>query len=315
MDHGAAHPVITVFRSRLRPDAEANGYGELASRMEARARTMAGFVDFKCFTAADGERVSIIAFDTFEHQCAWREDPEHCAAQSRGRQAFYAEFSISVCDERHHRTFRSVPASAPEVPDGAEEAIGGPILTRRYDDALAYASLRHRDQLRKGTQIPYLAHLLAVSSLVLESGGGEDEAIAGLLHDAIEDQGGMHTEAEIRRNFGDHVADIVLGCSDTMEVPKPPWCERKESYLAGLPTQPPSVLLVSLADKVHNARSMLADYLAVGDELWKRFSADMNDQFWYYASLAKVYREQMGEVPLVVELERLIHELRSRAKG
>lgn len=105
--------VVTVFRSRLRHDAEANGYGELATRMEARARSMPGFVDFKAFSASDGERVSIIVFDTLEHQRAWRDDPEHRAAQRRGREAFYAEYSISVCERLHRRTFRrGDPAAA-----------------------------------------------------------------------------------------------------------------------------------------------------------------------------------------------------------
>lgn len=100
------HTVVTVFRSRLRPDAEANGYGELAARMEARARAMPGFVDFKTFAAPDGERLSMIVFDTAEHQRAWRDDPEHRAAQTRGRRDFYAEYSISVCRLQHHRSFR-----------------------------------------------------------------------------------------------------------------------------------------------------------------------------------------------------------------
>ena len=97
--------VVTVFRSRLRPDAEAHGYGETALRMESRARAMPGFVDFKAFTADDGERVSIITFDSSEHQAAWRDDPEHRAAQARGKKEFYAEYSISVCLQQHHRTF------------------------------------------------------------------------------------------------------------------------------------------------------------------------------------------------------------------
>jgi heme-degrading monooxygenase HmoA len=106
-------PVVTVFRSRLRPGAHAGGYGELAGRMEARARAMPGFLDFKTFTAADGERVSIVVFDTFEHHCAWRADPEHRAAQRRGRDTFYAEYSISVCARHHHREFRHAPEPAP----------------------------------------------------------------------------------------------------------------------------------------------------------------------------------------------------------
>lgn len=106
MDDAASYPVITVFRSRLRPDATIKGYAELAARMESRARAMAGFIDFKTFTAPDGERVSIIAFDTWDHHRAWRDDPEHRAAQRHGRQDFYAEYSIFVCEGRHHHEFR-----------------------------------------------------------------------------------------------------------------------------------------------------------------------------------------------------------------
>jgi heme-degrading monooxygenase HmoA len=98
-------PIVTVFRSRLRPDAEAHGYRELAVRMEARARAMPGFVDFKSFTADDGERVSIITFDSLDHLAAWRDDPEHRAAQQRGRTEFYEEYSVSVCEQRRNRVF------------------------------------------------------------------------------------------------------------------------------------------------------------------------------------------------------------------
>ena len=101
------HPVVTVFRSRLLPEAEANGYPELAARMEARAQDMPGFVEFKTFVAADGERLSLIVFDTADHQRAWRDDPEHRAAQARGRRDFYAGYSISVCEEQHHRSYRA----------------------------------------------------------------------------------------------------------------------------------------------------------------------------------------------------------------
>lgn len=105
MADGEPHPIVTVFRSRLRPDAEANGYGILAARMEANARAMPGFVDFKTFDAPDGERVSVVTFETLEHHEAWRTDPDHRDAQARGREAFYAEYSISVCEERSHRSF------------------------------------------------------------------------------------------------------------------------------------------------------------------------------------------------------------------
>jgi heme-degrading monooxygenase HmoA len=106
MDNAVSHSVITVFRSRLRPGAMASGYAELAARMESRARAMAGFIDFKTFTATDAERVSVITFGTWDHHRAWRDDPEHRAAQRCGRQNFYAEYSIFVCEERYHHDFR-----------------------------------------------------------------------------------------------------------------------------------------------------------------------------------------------------------------
>jgi heme-degrading monooxygenase HmoA len=118
MDSDTTHPVVTVFRSRLRPDGEAQGYGELAGDMEARARSMPGFCDFKTFVAGDGERVSIIVFETTEQQAAWRDDPEHRVAQRRRRESFYEEYSISVCDERHHRSFRHVNERSQEIVDG-----------------------------------------------------------------------------------------------------------------------------------------------------------------------------------------------------
>ena len=133
-------------------------------------------------------------------------------------------------------------------------------LSSRFDDALCWAHDLHRHQLRKGTPVPYIAHLLAVTAIVLEHCGSEDEAIAALLHDAVEDQGGPATRAEIQRRFGEHVAAIVDGCTDADTIPKPPWQQRKEAYLAHLVGETsPSVRLVSSADKLHNVRSIIAD--------------------------------------------------------
>jgi len=144
-------------------------------------------------------------------------------------------------------------------------------LSTRFEDALTFATRLHADQTRKGTTIPYISHLLAVTSIVLEQGGNEDEAIAALLHDAIEDQGGASTREEIRRLFGERVVEIVDGCTDAEVVPKPPWRTRKEAYIAHLRDAPASVRLVSAADKLHNARAILADYRSVGESLWQRF--------------------------------------------
>ena len=132
------------------------------------------------------------------------------------------------------------------------------ILSTRFEEALVFAAQLHREQTRKGTTIPYIAHLLGVASIVLEYGGDEDEAIAALLHDAIEDQGGASTREEIRRRFGETVVAIVNGCTDAEVIPKPPWRARKEDYIAHMAHASPSVRLVSAADKLHNARAILA---------------------------------------------------------
>src|ERR1700712_5106795 len=161
-----------------------------------------------------------------------------------------------------------------------------PRLSTRFDEALRYASTLHRTQTRKGGDVPYVGHLLAVASLVIEGGGTETQAIAGLLHDAVEDQGGAPILAEIREKFGEDVAVIVAECSDTDEVPKPPWKPRKERYIAHLKTASEATVLVSLADKLDNARAILRDYRDIGEGLWTRFSEhDPHEHLWYYESL------------------------------
>jgi (p)ppGpp synthase/HD superfamily hydrolase len=166
------------------------------------------------------------------------------------------------------------------------------MLTKRFDDALVFASQLHRDQMRKGSNIPYISHLLAVSAMVIKSGGDEDQAIAGLLHDAAEDQGGRLILEKIRARFGDRVANIVADCTDSWEEPKLPWRERKEAYVASLPEKNPDSLLVSLADKVDNARAISADYRIVGDRVWQRFSGRKGGTRWYYQSLSKFFSER-----------------------
>jgi (p)ppGpp synthase/HD superfamily hydrolase len=163
------------------------------------------------------------------------------------------------------------------------------MLTDRYREALAYAFDLHRAQIRKGSGVPYVAHLLGVSSLALEHGADEDEAIAALLHDAVEDQGGLPTLAEIRRRFGDRVALIVAGCTDADTIPKPPWRERKERYLAHLLTAAPSVVLVSSCDKLYNARSIAADLRRFGPAVWDRFTGGKDGSLWYYRSLVAIF--------------------------
>jgi GTP pyrophosphokinase len=179
-------------------------------------------------------------------------------------------------------------------------------LTRRFGEAFEFAREKHAGQKRKGTEIPYLAHLLAVAALVLEDGGNEDEAIAALLHDVIEDQGVRPQEIEER--FGARVARIVQGCSDTDQMPKPPWRQRKERYLAHLDQAPPDVLRVSAADKLHNLRCIVADYRSLGEQVWKRFKGGREGTLWYYRSLARAFR-QLCPGFLSDELERNLAEL------
>jgi GTP pyrophosphokinase len=182
------------------------------------------------------------------------------------------------------------------------------MLSDRFDAALVYASQLHREQLRKGSDTPYVAHLLGVASLVLEAGGTEEETIGALLHDAVEDQGGAPTREEIRVRFGEAIAAIVDGCTDTDETPKPPWRARKEKYLAHLPTASRSVLLVSSADKLHNARAILTDYRTLGELVWERFTGGREGSLWYYRTLVGVYRS-LGGTPFVDELDRTVTEL------
>jgi (p)ppGpp synthase/HD superfamily hydrolase len=184
-----------------------------------------------------------------------------------------------------------------------------PRLTPKFVEAMAYAAKKHATQTRKGSDTPYLGHLLSVAGFVIEADGTETEAIAALLHDAAEDQGGEATLAEIREKFGDEVAEIVGECSDTFEMPKPPWRERKQRYVDHLPEASDAAILVSLADKLHNARAILRDYREVGDRLWQRFSVqDPQLHLWYYRSLLDVYAQRVDNW-MVDELREVIDKL------
>ncbi|HEY9876056.1 MAG TPA: HD domain-containing protein [Candidatus Obscuribacterales bacterium] len=182
------------------------------------------------------------------------------------------------------------------------------MLSERFTDALTFATQLHATQTRKGSGVPYIAHLLAVASIALEHGANEDEAIAALLHDAIEDQGGAATREEIRRRFGNTVTEIVDGCTDADTTPKPPWRPRKEAYIAHIPTASASVRLVSAADKLHNARSILNDYRLMGDSVWNRFQGGKTGTLWYYRSMLDAFRKA-GSTPLIDELDRVVSEL------
>jgi (p)ppGpp synthase/HD superfamily hydrolase len=178
-------------------------------------------------------------------------------------------------------------------------------LSSRFDEAFRYAHDVHAAQMRKGTQAPYLGHLMGVASIVLDDGGSEDEAIGALLHDAAEDHGGRERLSDIRARFGEVVARIVEDCTDSWDIPKPPWIERKQAYIQHARTLPPMSLRVSAADKVHNSYAILRDLRNVGEEVWSRFSASADDVIAYYESLVRAFREAGGG-RLVDELDRIV---------
>ncbi len=178
-------------------------------------------------------------------------------------------------------------------------------MSKRFTEALSYAATLHANQKRKGSGEPYIGHLLGVTSLVLQHGGNENEAIAALLHDAAEEQGGRATLREIERKFGKKVAGIVEACSDTFETPKPLFLERKKRRVAKIRRASPSVRLVYGADKLHNARSILADYQAIGERLWRRFSGGKAGTIWYYREMTNALSKSSSG-PLVKELSRVV---------
>jgi len=186
--------------------------------------------------------------------------------------------------------------------------------------AFRYAAEKHAGQTRKQTAVPYLSHLMAVASLVLEAGGDEDMAIAALLHDVVEDCGGMPRLREIRKKFGARVAKIVEGCTDSFGEPKPEWIERKKDYLREVKRADRETRLVSASDKLHNVRTILADYRADGEAIWTRFNGKKEGTLWYYRALSDEYRRRKPnritrELDLAVaELERAVSENSRLAK-
>ena len=182
-------------------------------------------------------------------------------------------------------------------------------LSNRLDEAFAYARSVHQQQTRKGTDTPYIGHLMGVASIVLDDGGSEDEAIAALLHDAAEDHGGRERLEDIRRRFGDAVARIVEDCTDSWDTPKPPWAERKRAYIGHARSLPASSLRVAAADKVHNSYAILRDLRNVGEKVWERFNAPADDVMAYYEGLVRAFREAGGG-RLVDELDRIVRGIR-----
>jgi (p)ppGpp synthase/HD superfamily hydrolase len=195
-------------------------------------------------------------------------------------------------------------------------------LTTRFTAAADLARNLHAADVRKDTMVPYLSHLLAVAAIVLEHGGSEDQAIAGLLHDAAEDHGGQKRIDSIRAQFGDAVADIVTACSDSLVeegTAKAPWWDRKVAYLDQLTVEPVEAALVSAADKLHNSRAILADYRRSGDALWGKFNADAGrtGSLWYYTRLVEILGERLAGstngLVLAAELRRTVGEIRACA--
>ena len=198
----------------------------------------------------------------------------------------------------------------------AERARFHPDFAR----ALEFATRLHAGQVRKETDVPYISHLIGVAGIVLENGGNRDQAIAGLLHDAIEDRptdypgGAAGLRLDIQREFGDSVLAIVEGCTDAETVPKPPWRARKEAYIAHLEEVPGEVLLVSCADKLHNARAIVADLRVMGADLFGRFRGGRDGTLWYYKTLAEVFGRR-GPPALAAELGRTVATMRELAGG
>ena len=193
------------------------------------------------------------------------------------------------------------------------------MLGQKFDEAIALAAELHRNQIRKDAPIPYISHLMAVASIVLEANAYrpmdnlEDVAIGALLHDAIEDQGHKIDLDEIRAKFGDTVHRIVLECSDAVVTEegqeKPPWKERKATYLSKIASKSKDTLLVSCADKLHNARCILFDYDRIGDRVWDRFSGGKEGTVWYYESLAQEFAKAWPENPLLPDFQALVSRM------
>lgn len=182
------------------------------------------------------------------------------------------------------------------------------LYSDRVVEAFSYMFSLHRSQQRKGSGVPYITHTLAVAALTGEYSGDEEQFIAALLHDAVEDAGGLETLEVIRARFGERVAACVWACTDSSEQPKPPWRERKERYLAHLPEVPPDARLISAADKFHNARTIAADLRRHGPAVWDRFQGKRDGTLWYYQAVLDALRDGWDH-PILDELERAVEDL------
>ena len=190
---------------------------------------------------------------------------------------------------------------------------GAPVVGKRFREALVWAAELHEEQRRKGGNVPYVAHLIGVAAIVLEHGGDEDQAIGALLHDALEDQAHRMSPNEIRARFGERVERIVEACTDgdpqeQRDRDHARWIARKEKYIAEVATKPVEALLVSMADKLYNARAILEDYREIGETLWPRFTTGRDGTLWYYRSLLAVFKPR-AENRLWHELDRTVAEI------
>ncbi len=203
----------------------------------------------------------------------------------------------------------TVEAMTTPSPSATRPTPGVTTIGPRFVEAVALAAELHAGQVRKGTSIPYVAHVLAVAAIVLEHGGDEDQAIAALLHDVVEDCGAEH-EATIRDRFGARIAAIVRGCTDADCLPKPSWRARKDAYLAHLEHAAPDVLLVSAADKLHNAHAIVSDGHTQGARVFERFKAGREGTIWYYSELADVFARRLPG-PLARDLGAAVDEMKA----
>ena len=182
-------------------------------------------------------------------------------------------------------------------------------ISEKFEEALVYATQAHGNQMRKKTGIPFVAHILGVTAIALEYGASETEAISALLHDTVEDCGGADRFRDIREKFGDDVAGIVDGCTDTYETPKPPWLERKRAYIEHLKDSDSSTRLVSASDKLHNTRAILAELRRHGTDVFDRFGGKKDGTLWYYRTLVTAFREHGNHTDLIGELDRVVTEI------
>jgi (p)ppGpp synthase/HD superfamily hydrolase len=187
-------------------------------------------------------------------------------------------------------------------------------LSDKFEEALIYTTRAHCNQTRKKTGIPYIAHILGVTAIALEYGGNETEAIGALLHDTVEDCGGAERLRDIREKFGDDVARIVDGCTDSDQTPKPPWLDRKRAYIEHLKDSDSSTRLVSASDKLHNTRAILAELRRTGLEVFERFAGKKDGTLWYYRALVTAFRQHGDHADLLDELDRVVIEIENLAQ-